>query len=159
MRCPLPGSPCEDTMNQLRLLRARIVGLVCLSFLCATVARANEIWVVPTLQTDTGGLGVGNGIWPVSPQGVTRLVVAVPDDLQTFQGAKIVLIPKAPAGAGVLHLHVCTAEHSDMVGASCVGPIDCPFTGVVNQLIEVDVFTALAPSVAGPGARYMAVAV
>ncbi len=146
-------------MNQLRALRSRIVGLVCLSCLCvASVARANEIWVAPTLQTDTGGLGVGNGIWPVSPIGVTRLAVAIPDDLQTFQGAKIVLIPKAPAGAGVLHLHVCTAENSDMVGASCVGPIDHPFTGVVNRLVEVDVSTALAPSVAGPGTQYIAVA-
>ena len=114
--------------------------------------------MAPTLQTDTGGLGVGNGIWPVSPIGVTRLVVAVPDDLQTFQGAKVVLIPKAPAGAGVLHLFVCTAENSDMVGASCNGPIDQAFTGVVNQLIEVDVSTALAPSVTGPGVQYLAVA-
>jgi hypothetical protein len=140
-------------------LRRRIVVLTCVLFaaLAATV-RANEIWVAPTLQTDTGGLGVGNGIWPVSPLGVTRLVVAVPDDLQTFQGAKIVLIPKAPAGAGVLHLHVCTAEHSDMVNASCSGPSDQPFTGVVNQLIEVDISTALAPSVTGSGARYIAVA-
>ena len=143
-------------MNQLRALR--IVGLVCLSFMFATAARADEIWVAPTLQTDTGGLGVGNGIWPVSPKGVTRLVVAVPDDLQTFQGARIVLIPNAPAGAGVLHVHICTAQNSDMVAASCSGPVDQPFVGVANHLIEVDVSAAVAARVTNPGARYLAIA-
>ena len=140
-------------------LRCRIGVLMCALFAAlATTVRANEIWVAPTLQTDTGGLGVGNGIWPVSPKGVTRLVVAVPDDLQTFQGARIVLIPSAPAGAGVLHVHICTAENSDMVGASCAGPIDQPFVGVANRLIEVDVSAALAPSVTNPGTRYLAIA-
>ncbi len=144
---------------KLHYVLRRIFALVCLSMVLAvSSARANEIWVAPTLQTDTGGLGVGNGIWPVSPIGVTRLVVAVPSDLQTFQGAKIVMIPKAPAGAGVLHLFVCTAENSDMVGASCSGPLDQAFTGVVNQLVEVDVSAALAPSVTGPGVQYLAVA-
>ncbi len=147
-------------MNRIQAVRSRIFGLICLllSVCVGSDARANEIWVAPTLQTDTGGLGVGNGIWPVSAIGVTRLVVAVPDDLQTFQGARIVLIPGAPAGAGVLHVHICTAQNSDMVGASCGGPINQPFTGIVNRLIEVDVTAALAPHVTNPGARYLAIA-
>jgi hypothetical protein len=43
-------------MYQLRALLHREVGLVCFLCLCMnTVAHANEIWVAPTYQTDTGG--------------------------------------------------------------------------------------------------------
>jgi hypothetical protein len=146
-------------MNPLRTIRARAIALACLSFLLfSSVAEANEIFVLPTHQADTGGVGIGNGIWPVSALGVTRLVVAVPADLMAFVGAKIALVPSAPGGAGVLHVFVCTAKNSDLVGAACSGPIDRPFTGVTNRLVEVDISTALAARVAEPGARYIAIA-
>jgi trimeric autotransporter adhesin len=146
-------------MNRLRTLRFRVVGLICLSYLCAaSVARGNEIWVPPTQQADTGGIGIGNGVWPVSALSVTRMIVAVPDNLESFQGAKIVLIPGTPAGSGVLHVHVCTAQNSNMVGASCSAAVNQNFTGVANQLIEVDVTAALLPHVTSPGAQYLAVA-
>ena len=66
-------------------------------------ARADEVWVAPTSQADLGGLGIGsNGVWPATPAGAVRLAWAVPDDLQTFQSAKVVLIPHTPGGAATL---------------------------------------------------------
>ena len=127
-------------MNPFRTFRVRVSALVCFSLLLfSSVAGATEIFVLPTHQADTGGVGIGNGIWPVSALGVTRLVVAVPADLMAFVGAKIALVPSAPGGAGVLHVFVCTAKNSDLVGAACSGPVDRPFTGVANKLVEVDI--------------------
>jgi hypothetical protein len=124
----------------------------------ASPSHGNEIWVAPTYQADAGGLGSANGVWPVTAIGASRLVLAVPDDLQTFQAARIALIRNAPAGAAMMHLYVCSAQNSTMVGASCSPLFSLPFTSVVNQLIEVDVSAALAAHVTDPGNRYIAVA-
>src|SRR5262245_31060439 len=101
----------------------------CLSLFWALPAHAQELWVAPTYQTDTGGVGVGsNTFWPVTPAGVVRLAFGVPNNLQTFQGAKIVLIPNAPVGSSTAVVYVCSAKQSDLVGAACTGPSFFPFT-------------------------------
>ncbi len=140
-------------------LRGLVAGLIwtCVSAI-ASPAGAEEIFVLPTNQADTGGLGIGNGVWPVSALGVTRFILAVPEDLAAFDRGKIVLVPGAPGGPGVLHLFICSATNGDMVGASCTGPIDRPFTGVANKLTEVDISDALLFRVTGPGVQYLAVA-
>jgi hypothetical protein len=77
---------------------SRIAAFMLVPFIAVAPARANEIWIAPTHQQDVGGLGVGsNAIWPVTAAGVARLAWAIPDDLQTFQRARLVLIPQAPA--------------------------------------------------------------
>ena len=149
-------------MKRSGTMRRRIVLLLCLTFIgSARSARANEIWVSPTYQADAGGLSVGIGLWPATALGAVRLVLAVPDDLQTFQGARVVLIPgtTAPGGSAVLHVIVCSAQHSDMVGASCGAATSYLFAGAVNQLTEVDISAALASWIANPGAQYLAVGV
>src|SRR5262245_9994467 len=73
---------------------------------------ATEVWVAPTSQQDLGGLEVAsNAFWPVTPLGAARLVFGVPADLQTFQTAKILLIPNAPGGASTLFLFACQAQN------------------------------------------------
>jgi hypothetical protein len=129
-------------MNMLHRLIGGLAYL-CLSAI-ASPAAAEEIFVLPTNQADTGGLGIGNGIWPVSAKGVTRFVLAVPEDLAAFDRAKIALVPGSPAGAGVLHVYVCSATNAELVGAACSGPLDHSFTGVANRLVEVDISFALA---------------
>ena len=99
-------------------------------------ARADEIWVAPTAQTDFGGLGIGsNVIWPATAIGVVRFAWAVPDDLQTFQSAKVVLIPHSPSpgGSAPLNVFVCAAQNGNLVAASCAGPFTQVFAGGVNQ--------------------------
>ena len=65
--------------------------------------RANEIWIAPTVQQDLGGIGIAsNGTWPATPAGAVRLAWGVPEDLQTFTRARLVLIPHAPGGAATL---------------------------------------------------------
>jgi hypothetical protein len=145
-------------MDRMRRLSLGIASLFLFGTAFATRASADEIWVAPTYQTDFGGLGVGsNTFWPVTPLGVVRLAWAVPGNLQAFQAARLVLIPNAPSGAGTLNLFVCAAANGEVVTAGCTGPHALPFAGVANQLLEVDVSTAIASSVGIPGANHVSV--
>ena len=77
------------------------VGVVVLALLllvptASSAQSQREIFVTPTYQADTGGLGVGVGpgiIWPVSPSSVVRMIIEVPSDLLTFQSANVVFVP------------------------------------------------------------------
>ena len=120
-------------------------------------ARADEIWVAPTYQQDVGGLGIGsNALWPVTAVGAVRLAFGIPGNLQTFQGAKVALIPHA-GGSATLNVLICAAQNGTAVVADCVGPLPQAFTGVANQLVEVDITSMLAPRIGTPGANYLAV--
>ena len=139
--------------------RLGFISLVCVLLGAgATSARADEIWVAPTAQADFGGLGIGSNVfWPATGFGVVRLAWAVPNNLLTFQSAKLALIPHTPAGAGTLNLFVCRAQNSDLVGAACTGPLPHAFTGVTNRLLEVDVSAAIGAQVGAAGLNYLAV--
>jgi hypothetical protein len=136
----------------------RIAAALLVSSIATATAHANEIWVAPTHQQDVGGLGVGsNGIWPVTAAGVVRLAWAIPDDLKTFQSARLVLIPQAPAAGATLTLFVCEAAGSEMVSAACAGPQTRSFSSVANQLLEIDISTVIAPQVGTAGQSHLAV--
>jgi hypothetical protein len=122
------------------------------------LVHADEIWVAPTYQQDIGGLGVASNVfWPVTPVGAVRLAWSIPDDLQTFQSAKVVVIPNSPGGASTLNVFVCPAQNGNVVSASCAGPFAQTFTGVANQLVEVDISSLISSSIGTPGANYLAV--
>ena len=118
-------------------------GSICFALVClASPASADEIWVAPTYQADLGGTGIAsNGLWPVSAVGASRLAWAVPNDLQAFQHAKLVLIPHAPGGAA----------NANLVTSSCAGPFVHAFVGVANQLLEVDISAEVGARVGVPG--------
>ena len=122
---------------------------VFVSVIAASPSSADEIWVAPTYQADIGGIGVGTSVfWPVTPLGAVRFAFGVPDNLDTFTSAKVVLIPEAPGGATTLRVFVCAAQDTDPVGPGLCSPqIDHPFVGVVNQLHEIDITAAVAASV------------
>jgi hypothetical protein len=124
----------------------------------ATVARAEEIWVAPSSQADFGGLEVAsNTFWPVTPIGVVRMAWAVPNNLETFQGAKVVLIPGSPGGAANVNVFVCAAQSGNSAAAGCAGPFPQAFTGVANQLVEVEIGPSIASRIGTPGANYLTV--
>ena len=124
----------------------------------ARSSSADEIWVVPTFQQDTGGAGASaNVVWPVTKAGAVRLAWAVPNDLGTFDSAKIAIIPQAPGGASTLNVFVCPAQNGDLVYGACAGPFAQAFTGVSNQLVEIDISALVAPRVGTPGATYLSV--
>src|SRR5438309_4305325 len=105
-----------------------------------TAASGNDLWVAPTHQQDVGGLGVAaGGVWPVTPEGAVRLAWAIPDDLKTFESAKLVLIPQTSAAAATLTLFVCPAQSSQVATAACVGPITQTFASTASQLLDIDV--------------------
>jgi len=140
--------------------RFRFVGIACLMIASAAgSAHADEIWVAPTYQQDLGGLGVASNVfWPVTAAGVVRLAWAIPDDLQTFQSAKVAIIPGAAAGGPpALHFYVCAAQNGNSVSANCAGPFVQTFTGVANQLVEVEIGGVLSQHIGAPGSNYLAV--
>ena len=124
----------------------------------ARPARASELWVTPTQQQDIGGVGIASSaVWPASPIGAARFVWGIPNNLQTFQGAKVVLIPHAPGGAATLNVIICAAQNGQPVAGACAGPFPHAFTGVVNQLVEVDISADVATRVGAAGVNYLAV--
>ena len=123
-------------------------------------AHADEIWVAPTAQQDLGGLGIGSNVfWPATAAGLVRFAWAVPADLQTFQSAKVVLIPHSPSpgGSAALNVFVCAAQDGNLVAPSCAGPFPHVFPSGVNQLREVEIGPTLASSIGVPGATYLTV--
>jgi hypothetical protein len=132
--------------------------VACALIAASSPARADEIWVPPSSQQDLGGLEVAsNTFWPVTPAGAVRLAWAAPNNLQAFQSAKVVLIPGSPAGNTNVNLYVCAAQSGNSAVAGCAGPFAQPFTGVANQLIEVEIGPAIASRVGAPGANYLTV--
>jgi len=124
----------------------------------AQLAHADEIWVAPTAQADLGGLEIAsNTFWPVTPMGAVRMAWAVPNNLQTFQGARVVVIPSSPGGAASMNVYVCAAQNGNSAAAGCAGPFAQPFTGVPNQLVEVEIGPAIASRIGTPGASYLTV--
>ena len=121
-------------------------------------AGANEMWVSPTYQQDLGGVGVGsNTVWPATAAGAVRFAWAIPNDLQSFQAAKIVLIPHGPGGAASLNVIVCQAQSGNLALGGCAALSAQPFNGVTNQLLEVDVSAFISPKIGVPGANYLTV--
>ena len=135
------------------------VWMVCLMCAGATApAHADEIWVAPTSQADIGGLGVAsNTFWPVTPAGAVRLAWAIPADLQTFQNARLVLIPSASSLTPVLTFYLCPAQSSQAVTANCAGPFTRGFASTANQLLEIDMTDAIVGHLGTPGASYLSV--
>lgn len=124
-------------------------------------AMANEVWVVPTIQADGGGLGLGVPasfpLWPATRLGVVRLAFGVPNDLGVFQSAALVLIPEAPAGPATLTVYVCAADDGAPAAGACSGPVAYAFTGMADTLQRVDITGALAGAIGTPGATHLAV--
>ena len=135
-----------------------IAGLLLGCLLVPRFAVADEVWVAPSYQADLGGLGIGSStLWPVTAVGAVRLVLAVPNDLQALQSAKVALIPHAPGGAASLNIIICSAVHAGAVAGACAGSFAHPFVGVPNQLVEVDISADIASGLGTPGATYMTV--
>ena len=99
-------------------MRARACLMALAIALSAGPAGADEIWVAPTAQQDFGGIGIGIGsssIWASTIAGVVRLAWGVPGNLQTFQSAKIVLIPQATVASTTLFVLACRAQNAELV--------------------------------------------
>jgi hypothetical protein len=140
--------------------RQLIVAFVCLAAAPAAPAHAEEIWVAPTYQQDLGGLGIGsNVVWPATVIGAARLAWGVPRDLFAFLGAKVVIIPHSPGGAANLNVLVCAADSGNAVTSNCAGPFTQAFTGVPNQLTEVEIGGLVSSKIGTAGATYMTVLV
>lgn len=149
-------------MSMMEHLR-RGIGIVCVATVLSLTgsverAHADDLWIAPTAQQDLGGLGVGsNSLWPVTAIGAVRLSLAVPGDLQTFNSAKVVLIPSAPGGAANLNILVCLAQDGEPVVGACAGPFAQAFTGVANTLVELEIGEIIKSHLGKPGETYLAV--
>jgi hypothetical protein len=94
----------------------------------------------------------------VTPFGAVRFAWSVPDNLQYFKYAKLVLIPHGAGGEGQVHIIVCPAQNNDpVVGPNCITPPGVAYPGPPNRLVEVDISGLIGPSVGAPGTGYLAV--
>jgi hypothetical protein len=141
-----------------RQLTHSLVLAVCAGLVAPDLVGAEEVWVAPTSQQDVGGFEVAsNVVWPVTPIGAVRFVWSLPDDLQTFQGAKVAIIPASSDGASTLSVMVCPAQNGAAVTTGCSSLSAQGFTGKPNQLVEVEIGPMLSPIMALPGTKYLAV--
>ena len=142
-----------------RRRRIGVIGIMCALVIGVTArARAAEIWVAPTSQQDVGGLGVAmNGVWPVTPAGAVRFAWAIPGDLQTFQSARLVIIPSVSSPTPILTFYVCTAQSGQIVNANCSSAVTQGFTSTGTRLLEVDISAAIGARLGTPGASYVSV--
>ena len=62
-----------------------------------------------------------------------------------------------PGGAANVNVFVCGAQNGNSAVAGCAGPFAQPFTGVANQLVEVEIGPLIASRVGTPGANYLTV--
>ena len=138
---------------------SRILANIAACLLAVAVpARAEELWIAPTYQQDIGGLGVASNVfWPVTAAGIVRLAWPIPADLQTFQKARLVVVPGGSGGTSTLNVFVCQAQDGGAVGSGCAGPFTQSYTGVTNQLVEVEIGGLIASHIGTPGAGYLAV--
>lgn len=125
----------------------------------AAAASADEIWIAPTAQADTGGLGVAsNGLWPASAVGATRFAWGLPNNLQTFQGARILVIPNTTSAGATLNVIVCRGQSGDGAVAACSpAVVSYPLDRQANMLADVDITSALQSSIGTAGQTYLTV--
>jgi len=65
----------------------------------AKASWADEVWVASTGQQESGGVGIAsNTVWPATAFGAVRLAWSVPENLQYFKYARLVLIPHGAGG-------------------------------------------------------------
>lgn len=110
--------------------------------LTSTGASGDEIWVQPT-HFATPAL---NFLWPTTGSGFASFAVAVPDDMEAFVSASVVLLPSA-SGAVTYDAYAQSRRGGEIVSTSDFAPsIGNPLTLVTNGVQEVDV-TGLVASV------------
>ena len=125
----------------------------------AVPARADELWVAPTHQADSSAASASVAIFSgPSPRSAScGSPGACPTTSRRSGTRSRCSSPHSPGGAATLNLLVCPAESGDTVVGDCAGPFASAFTGIANQLLEVDVSAAIAPHVGTPGQTSLAV--
>ena len=74
------------------LSKVRSLGALCMVLVpLSSSAIANEIWVLPSKNAANAAIGD----WATTSRGNTRFGFAVPDNLESFVGAKVVAIGKS----------------------------------------------------------------
>ena len=139
----------------------RRFGFVCAVSLllagAATPAHADEIWVAPTSQAISAASAWQQRLLAGDTARRRAVGVGDPEDLQTFQNARLVLIPGASSPAPVLTFYLCSAQSNQVVTANCAGPFTRGFTSTANQLLEIDMTDAIGARLGAPGASYLSV--
>ena len=123
---------------------ALVCGLAAATF--ATSARAAEIFVAPSGKVASSLIGD----WGVAHPGDTRLSFGVPENMQQFTSAKLVIIGKNSDNLTYdLHLSISRdlLPHNNTTDAI----LDLPLSVTTNVLQEIDVTTILARNTLVPG--------
>ena len=135
-----------------RFLFGCLISIIAVFQVFAGLAQGNEIWVTPAERHADGA--VGN--WAVTDVGDTHFSFAVPDNMQGFLGAKVVLIGNQLRSISYdLHLSVSglNQPHNDFTDLRT----DIPVVLLRGQITEIDV-SFIIPGSLTPGVDYLTLA-
>ncbi len=116
--------------------------LLGLGLLLAVPAAADEIWVAPGEKAD-----VAVGDWGLTPAGEAHFTFAVPDSLDRFVGAQVMVIGKKSRGI-TYDLHLSIAKDGESRNAFTADATELAAALVANELTALDasaLFPTLAP--------------
>jgi hypothetical protein len=121
--------------------RFAILGVALALAALATPAAADELWVAPGEKAD-----VAVGDWGLTPAGEAHFTFAVPDALDRFVGAQVLVIGKK-SGAITYDLHLSVSRDGESRNLFTADAAGLPATLIANELAALDaspLFPALA---------------
>lgn len=116
--------------------------LLCLGAVLAPPATADEIWIAPG---EKGDVAVGD--WGITPTGEAHFTFAVPDSLDRFLGAQVMVIGKKNRQI-TYDLHLSISRNGESVDAFSTGATGLAATLDSDKLTALDassLFPALSP--------------
>lgn len=123
--------------------RLAVAALFALCSLAALPASADEIWIAPG---EKGDVAVGD--WGLTPAGEARFTFAVPDSLDRFVGAQVMVIGKKDR-AITYDLHLSVSKDGESRNAFTADAGDLPATLDADELTALDVSTLFPALAAG----------
>ncbi|HEX7180214.1 MAG TPA: Calx-beta domain-containing protein [Thermoanaerobaculia bacterium] len=118
--------------------------LLGLGALLALPAAADEIWIAPA---ETGDVAVGD--WGVTPSGEAHFTFAVPDSLDRFTGAQVMVIGKKD-GPVTYELHLSVSRDGESRNAFTADATGLPAMLDTNELTALDA-SSLFPALEAGG--------
>jgi len=131
--------------------RVKLLALALSMFLLAAPGFAEEIWIEPVFPA---GVNSTSFLWSVTGGGYTFFSFGVPDDMESFKSARIVLLPESSSAAAETYQVLIEVKRNGEVVSTEDWSLDTNTeTTVDDTLLEIDISTQLEAelNVTSPG--------
>ena len=142
-------------MNQSKNLAAALIVTVLLALGASTPAMAEEVWVAPTHFLPEA---LDIFPWSTTGSGFVSFGFSVPDDMESYVGATVVLIP-ASSFTGSYDVYGNVKADMELAGIGTVFSLAVPVTVTASEISEVDISPLLAGEMDAdsPGNDYVSI--